>query len=197
MSSLRRAVAAAVTLSCLPLLAAQAFDPVDRSRVGAVTLELVDGSGATLHVALRVWDVAGGDRVDARVESCDATGCAYPVFYSGAVDAAAADIDPTEATGRAVVALAGRELSLTWSPGESSGVVVSTGEVTAAGESATGGMYVGAPAVVHVAGAGVDCTTTGAVGDGLRLTLPEGSAGATRPLEALRLPAGPLGCATG
>ena len=197
MPSLHRAVAAAVALSCLPLVPALAVDPVDRSRVAAVGLEVADGAGGTVRLALRIWDAAAGDRVDVRVETCDATGCAYPVFYSGAVDAATAELHASVASGRAVVALAGRELALAWEPAESSGVVVSTGEVTAAGESVAGGMYVGTPAVVRAAGDGVDCATTGAVGDGLRVTLPEGSAGATRPLEALRLPAGALGCPVG
>lgn len=191
MSSLHRAAAAAVALSCIPLVTALAVDPVDRGRVAAVGLEVADGSGGTVRLALRIWDAAGGDRVDVRVESCDATGCSYPVFYSGA---ATADLHASGASGRAVVALAGRELALTWEPAESSGVVVSTGDVTATGESVAGGMYVGAPAVARAAGEGVDCATTGAVGDGLRITLPEGSSGATRPLDALRLPVGVLGC---
>lgn len=195
MPSLHRAAAAAAALSCLPLVPASAVDPVDRSRVAAVGLEVADGSGGTVRLALRIWDAAAGDRVDVRVESCDATGCSYPVFYSGAVDAATAEIDDTSASGRALLALSGHELAVTWEPAD--GLVVSTGDLTASGESAAGGTWVGMPAATRVVGDRATCATTGAVGDGVRVSLPEGSAGATRPLEALRLPDGTLGCATG
>jgi hypothetical protein len=194
MTPLHRAAAVAAALSCLPLVPALAVDPVDRSRVGAVRLELADGAGGTLRLALRVWDGASADRVDVRVESCDAAGCSYPAFYAGVVDAATAQLDPAQASGRAVLALAGHEIALTWEPAAQSGVVLGAGEVTGSGESVTAGAYVGTPAVVTVGAAGGGCATPGAVGDGIRLALPEGSSGATRPLSALQLPAGTLGC---
>ena len=193
MPVLRRTTAAAAVLSCLPLLPALAVDPVDRSRVAAVAFELVDADGGTVRVSLRVWDAEPADRVDVRVESCDGAGCTYPVFHAGTVDAGTAELDAATASGRAVLALAGHELALDWQPAQTSGAVVSAGDVQASDEAVTGGMYVGAPAAVEVVLAGASCALSGAVGDGARVRLPEGSSGGPRPLEDLRLP-GALSC---
>jgi hypothetical protein len=193
--TVRRLVVLATALPCLalpPALAVQ--EPVSTSRLGAVHLVLA-GAGHAVHLDLRVHDRAGGDLVTVGRSVCDASGCAGGERFEAVLETDVAAIERDAAAGRARLVLGGRRLSITWEPDAHSGAVV--GGLQGGGTTTEHVLsaYNGQPAVAQVDLDGQACAVDEAsVGDGVRVAVPEGSAGAAAPLAELSLEGLGLAC---
>ena len=193
----RRLLALTTAIPCLLLPAAHAAEaPVSSFRMAAVQLVLAGPEGSTLEIELRVHDREGGDLVTVGRSVCDDTGCSPADHFAGVVHAGAVTVDEQEAAGAARLVLGGRELVVTWAPDAQPGHVIGgvQGSANDGGEAV--GTYVADPATADVALDGAGCLVeSAAVGNSVRVTVPEGSNGGALPLSALRLPSGGLVCA--
>jgi hypothetical protein len=175
---------------CLPAAAA----PVSTGRVATARFQLQPDDGVVLHLEVTATVLSAGDRMEVGVQRCEDGACAAPVYYAGMLPKGALTIDAKSAAGTLRTVVGGLDLSLDWSP-------------VPAGTAVVGGMHGGGtdgdmaftisrvdPAAATVLLDGAGCKGAGAVGDAVRVEVPEGSNGPTVPLRRLRLRAGAPVC---
>jgi hypothetical protein len=171
-------------------LPAQA-EPVAQSRLALVSFTLTADDETAQRVSLTVTS-ATHPRLTLQVSDCDASGCAGIGYYETRLAPSAVRLDPDLAAGELKTVLDGRKLHVAWTPDERPVVMAGT-QGSSDGDSETLTVYRADPARVQVTFDGGSCTTSGGVGDELRLENPEGAAGNALPLSAFR-PARDVAC---
>lgn len=171
-------------LTCLPATAA----PVTTAR-SATAHFVVFGDGEEDRVGV----VAVPGRLQLSVSRCIGNSCTAPTYWEGPL-AGSFTVDEKVAVAHLRTSVGGRELVVDWSPAPASTVVLGGGGGSGDGEQNVVEAYRNDPAVVRLVVDGQGCTTTGGVGDRVRVATPDDSSGAAAPLSQVRLTAGTLAC---
>lgn len=188
---MRRIAVPLVTAALIVPVAYAHAEPVAQARLAQAEFELADADGTWQKVRLTVTD-ASRPRLTLQIADCDATGCAGFDYYEARLDPAAVSIDGASAAGELRTALRGTPLHILWAPEDR--LVLRGGSEGSSGEGGEAvSVYRAEPAVAEITLGDEVCSATAAVGDEVRIELPDGATGAARPLESFS-PAARLTC---
>jgi len=164
--------------------------PVTQSRIAVADARIGLAHGHYVELSLRLTSADGAEQLRVETRSCSVSACGESEQFAGPVRAS--EVSASTAQARLRTVLDSLPVSVDWSPAGTEAIVLGGSELNGNPSGNTFSTYSGDAAVAKVQlGDGV-CSTSGAVGDEVRVSDSVGDAAA--PLSELEIPRGTLSC---